>query len=62
MLSVITDSRHVSHETLELIRKALAGLRFGEVVIAVHDGEVVQIARTEKVRPGKDKPPPRSVP
>ena len=46
----------MSHDTIELIRKALAGLRFGEVVIAVHDGEVVQIARTEKVRPGKDKP------
>ena len=54
--SVITDYAAMSHDTIELIRKALAGLRFGEVVIAVHDGEVVQIARTEKVRPGKDKP------
>ena len=49
----------MSTETYELIRKALAGLRYGEIVIAVHDGEVVQIARTEKVRPGKDKPTPR---
>lgn len=56
MISVIADIRPVSSDTLELIRKALAGLRFGEVVIAVHDGEVVQIARTEKVRPGRDKP------
>lgn len=38
-------------ETLELLRKALHGLRYGEVVIAVHDGEIVQIARTEKLRP-----------
>ena len=38
-------------DTLELLRKALAGLRYGEVVIAVHDGEIVQIARTEKLRP-----------
>jgi len=37
-------------ETLELIRRALAGLRFGEVVIAIHDGEIVQINRTEKLR------------
>ena len=37
--------------TLELIRNALAGLKFGELVIAVHDGEVVQISRTEKIRP-----------
>jgi hypothetical protein len=38
-------------EALDLVRRALAGLRFGEIVIAVHDGEIVQIARTEKLRP-----------
>ena len=38
-------------ESLELVRAALANLRFGEIVIAVHDGKIVQIARTEKVRP-----------
>jgi hypothetical protein len=38
-------------EQLELIRQALAGLKFGEIVIAIHDGEIVQIARTEKLRP-----------
>jgi hypothetical protein len=37
-------------DSLELVRSALAGLRFGEIVIAVHDGEIVQIARTEKIR------------
>jgi hypothetical protein len=37
-------------DPLELIRNALSGLRFGEVVIAVHEGEIVQIARTEKIR------------
>ena len=36
---------------LDLIRTALAGLKFGELVIAVHDGEVVQVSRTEKFRP-----------
>ena len=40
-------------DSLELVRKALAGLRFGEIVIAVHDGEIVQIARTEKLRPSR---------
>jgi hypothetical protein len=40
-------------ETLEHVRAALAGLRYGEIVIAVHDGEVVQIARTEKIRPNR---------
>lgn len=40
-------------DNLELIRRALAGLRFGEVLIAVHDGEIVQISRTEKLRPAR---------
>jgi hypothetical protein len=38
-------------DPLDHIRRALAGLKFGEIVVAVHDGEIVQIARTEKVRP-----------
>jgi hypothetical protein len=38
-------------DQLELVKHALSGLRFGEVTIAVHDGEIVQIARTEKIRP-----------
>ena len=38
-------------DALELVRQALAGLKFGEIVIAIHDGEIVQIARTEKLRP-----------
>lgn len=38
-------------DRLEFVRRALAGLRYGQVVIAVHDGEIVQIERTEKLRP-----------
>jgi len=41
----------MSQTDLEIIRNALAGLRYGELVIAIHDGEIVQISRTEKVRP-----------
>ena len=40
-------------DILEHVRTALAGLKFGEIVIAVHDGEIVQIARTEKFRPNR---------
>ena len=36
--------------TLEPIREALRGLRFGIVSIIVQDGVVVQIDRTEKRR------------
>ena len=38
------------HDPLALIKDALSGLRFGEITIAVHEGEIVQIARTEKIR------------
>ncbi len=38
-------------DPLLLVREALANLRFGEVVISVHDGEIVQVTRTEKIRP-----------
>lgn len=40
-------------DPLTPIRRALSGLRFGEIVIAVHDGEIVQVSRTEKFRLAK---------
>ena len=40
-------------DPLELIRTALSGLKFGEITVAIHDGEIVQISRTEKIRPIK---------
>lgn len=38
------------------VREALQGMRFGEVRIVVHDGIVVQVERTEKLRLVKTKP------
>ena len=35
---------------LEAVRVALRDLRFGTITVVVHDGEVAQIERTEKVR------------
>lgn len=37
-------------ESLKTIRAALARLRFGHVAITVHEGHVVQIDVTEKLR------------
>lgn len=45
-----------SADPLDFVRRALEGLRFGECVIAIHDGEIVQIARTEKLRPPRQRP------
>jgi hypothetical protein len=42
-------------EALRLVGEALRDLRYGQVVIQVHGGSVVQIERTEKTRPT---PPP----
>lgn len=36
--------------SLESVRKALSGLRYGSVSITVHEGRVVQIDVTEKLR------------
>lgn len=36
--------------TLLRIRQALAGLRFGQVVLTLQDGVLVQIERSEKTR------------
>jgi hypothetical protein len=43
-------TRAADPDPLEVVRRALAGLEYGEIVISVHEGEVVQIARTEKIR------------
>jgi hypothetical protein len=34
----------------EAVSRALEGMRFGAVELVVHEGRVVQIVRTEKVR------------
>lgn len=35
---------------VEQVRLSLAGLRFGQLLIVVHEGTVVQIDRTERKR------------
>jgi hypothetical protein len=37
-------------DAVDAVRDALRGLRFGEIVISVHDGNVVQVVRSEKLR------------
>jgi hypothetical protein len=37
-------------DTLERIRTALHGLRYGTVTLVVQDGVVVLVERTEKIR------------
>jgi len=47
---------------LDVVQKEVGSLRFGVVQIIVHDSEVVQIERTEKIRfdnarPGRTRKP-----
>jgi hypothetical protein len=37
-------------EWIEAVRRQVAPLRYGTVVITVHDGRVVQIEKTERIR------------
>ena len=39
-----------SSRVIELVREALRSIRFGQVVLTVHDGVVVQLDRLEKTR------------
>ena len=46
-----------SDQALRLVREALRGLKYGNIVIVVQDGTVVQVDRTEKrrIQRGRDK-------
>ena len=46
----MTDARPDLSASLDAVRRALEGLRFGSVEVIVHDSKVVQIERKEKVR------------
>ena len=41
---------------LELVRRHVGSLRYGVVQIVVHDGHVIQIEKTERVRLEKPRP------
>ena len=41
---------HELEQALARVRAALRGLRFGQVTLVVHEGAVVQVERTEKIR------------
>jgi hypothetical protein len=38
------------HDWVEIVRQQVASLRFGVVLITVHESNVVQIEKTEKLR------------
>lgn len=46
-------------EWLEIVRRQVASLRYGVVQIVVHDSQVTQIEKTERVR--LDKPRSQSI-
>lgn len=46
----------LDQQALECILNALRGLRYGQVTVVVQDGVVVQVERTERVRPVRPTP------
>jgi hypothetical protein len=51
MKNVLSSGDHTGNtEWLEVVRQHVDSLRFGVVQVTVHDGKVVQIERTERVR------------
>ncbi|WP_221793354.1 YezD family protein [Aquisediminimonas sediminicola] len=45
-----SEDVRILNESLNSVREALEGLRFGNVSLTVHEGRVVQIDVTEKKR------------
>jgi len=43
-------SAHDHPEWLEIVRRQVASLRYGVVQVVVHDSQVTQIEKTERVR------------
>jgi hypothetical protein len=50
-----TDLSVNEQELLQEILRSLRVIRYGSVVITVHDGHVVEIQRTERIRKGASK-------
>jgi hypothetical protein len=48
--SLVRKQGPVDRDPLELVQTVLASLQFGELVLTVHDGEIVQLTRTERFR------------
>lgn len=44
------DASSLGEEAFDAVRQALRGLRYGQIVVIVQDGVVVQVDRTERRR------------
>lgn len=49
---VNADKQAKAQATIKTILQALSGIRYGSLEIIVHDSEIVQIERKEKIRIG----------
>lgn len=47
---IVSADQKQASDWLEIIRSQVDSLQFGVVQIVVHDGRVVQVERTEKLR------------
>jgi hypothetical protein len=45
-----SSSGKTAHPWLSLVENQVSNLNFGSVIITVHDGRMVQVEKTEKVR------------
>ena len=46
----VAEERASALGVVDAVLGALRGLRYGEVTLTIHDGAIVQIDRTEKLR------------
>ncbi len=54
-MTAVTYSEFTSHASLSTIEnevlRQLRSLRFGQLTVQIHEARIVQIERTEKIRP-----------
>lgn len=48
--TTVTPDNPAQQNWVETVREQVNSLRFGQVQIVVHNGQVVQIEKTEKIR------------
>ena len=46
----VTPEAELTKQQIETINNLMAGLRFGNIVLIVQDGKIIQIEKTEKHR------------
>ena len=49
-METVSQKRHIDQKVLDEVVKSIQQIKYGEVVITIHNSEIVQIEKREKKR------------